>query len=242
MIFSLLGLILSLSNAVFAELPETCDRITNKTDFPAQTQKVSMDENCFLFGETLYVEGRIGHRVFKTLNENPQIQALSLHSPGGSTGVAERIGELVRERGLTTWMRPHAICASSCTLVFQAGIKRYAGPEGLLFYHCTGTGPFVRMILERECGPNYEAYTGQCLQDLTDFIEVTTDSTKRYMQQNHLVYGMDQEFYDYFFSEKAFDERWFEKANFCQQKVSLGVQDALRFNIVQQIDESPGDL
>jgi hypothetical protein len=236
------ALVLGLSSVAFAELPETCDLISEKADLPQQTREVSTEENCFLFKETLYIEGRIGHRVFKTLKENPQIRSLSLHSPGGSTGVAEKIGELVRDRGLTTWMRPQAICASSCTLVFQAGVRRYAGPEGLLFYHCTGTGPFVRMILERECGPNYEEYSGQCLQDLNDFIDVTTESTMRYMQENHLVYGMAPEFYDYFFSEKAFDDRWFEKANFCQQKVSLGVQDALRFNIVQEIDERPGEL
>ena len=213
----------------------SCDIISVQQELPEQTREHNSEESCFVFGSNLFVEGRIGHKVLNTLKTYDDIKGISLHSPGGSTSVAIEIGKLVREKELITWMRPQAVCASSCTLVFQAGARRYAGPDSLLFYHCVGMGPFARMVLEQSCGPDIESYDAQCSQDLNDFIEITTQSTKEYMAENHLKYGMSQEFYDYFFSEKAFDDRWFEKANFCQRKLALGSEDALRFNIVQEI-------
>ena len=50
------------------------------------------------------------------------VEAVLLDSPGGSVRDALAIGDLVHQRGLATEVRAGAFCASSCPLIFAAGM------------------------------------------------------------------------------------------------------------------------
>lgn len=47
-----------------------------------------------------------------------------LNSPGGNVLAAIQMGQIIRELGISTWLRPKSKCASSCVLVFAGGIDR----------------------------------------------------------------------------------------------------------------------
>jgi len=69
----------------------------------------------------------------KVLDRHPGITVLHLNSVGGRFGEAERLADLVRRRGLATYVS--ASCESACTLVFAAGRERWIAPGAALGFH-----------------------------------------------------------------------------------------------------------
>lgn len=63
------------------------------------------------------------------------VRAVALDSPGGVVGDALRIGQLLRQHGYDTLVESGAICASSCPLVFAAGVGRTAVPGAAIGVH-----------------------------------------------------------------------------------------------------------
>ncbi len=63
------------------------------------------------------------------------VATVVLESPGGSVEDALSIGAMIRERGLATEVRAGALCASSCPLVFAAGVERRAPAEAAIGLH-----------------------------------------------------------------------------------------------------------
>jgi hypothetical protein len=63
------------------------------------------------------------------------IRTVALNSPGGSVEDAVAIGRLIRESGFATSVAKGALCASSCPLVFAAGVWRTAAPGAAVGVH-----------------------------------------------------------------------------------------------------------
>lgn len=63
------------------------------------------------------------------------IKTVVLNSPGGSVNDAIAIGRLIRARKFATEIEPGAYCASSCPLVFAAGVERRVGARAVIGVH-----------------------------------------------------------------------------------------------------------
>lgn len=68
-----------------------------------------------------------------TLAQYPGLQTLRLTGPGGHIPSARGMARLVSEAGLNT--EAAGLCASACTLVFVAGVRRKLLPGGALGFH-----------------------------------------------------------------------------------------------------------
>lgn len=71
------------------------------------------------------------------------IKTVVLFSPGGSVDDALRIGRLIRDRGFHTEVEAGSYCASSCPLIFAAGLERVAGEGAAIGVHQVTTSPAV---------------------------------------------------------------------------------------------------
>jgi ATP-dependent protease ClpP protease subunit len=58
-----------------------------------------------------------------------------LDSLGGNVLAAMRMGQLIRQLGASTWIRPTAKCASSCVLIFAGGVERLLLDDAHLGIH-----------------------------------------------------------------------------------------------------------
>jgi len=63
------------------------------------------------------------------------IKTVVLSSPGGSVADALTMGRLIREKKFATEVEAGKYCASSCPLVFAAGIERRAGDRAAIGVH-----------------------------------------------------------------------------------------------------------
>jgi hypothetical protein len=70
------------------------------------------------------VEGNEHVRIEEILSQNPKITTAVLrNSPGGDATTGFRLGELFREKGITTYVSGY--CRSSCSRLFLGGKERY---------------------------------------------------------------------------------------------------------------------
>lgn len=211
-----------------------CDEVLEEI-LPEIPKTPSQQESCFFKGQKLYVNGLIGPKILFTLRAVPEIQEIYLHSPGGGVETAKQIAKEIRERNLTTILNPKAICASACTLLYQAGSVRLAHDDALLVYHCLAVGNVEKRDLVMFCGSNPDQYEGECLEKLNHSIESNFNATQKYFTENHVQLGMSQDFLDFFLSEKARDSKWFKYNNLCQRYYGLGASEAIAYNIVQTL-------
>lgn len=72
-------------------------------------------------------------RVRRVLDASPGIRTVALSSPGGRLREASDIANLVRRRGLDTYVDTR--CESACTFVFLAGKDRAATPNARIGFH-----------------------------------------------------------------------------------------------------------
>ncbi|WP_158931907.1 hypothetical protein [Acidisphaera sp. S103] len=63
----------------------------------------------------------------------PQVRAVRLESPGGYVQPALTVADIIRTRGLDTYVG--RFCASACTLAFLGGQHRYVAPDARLGFH-----------------------------------------------------------------------------------------------------------
>jgi len=83
----------------------------------------------------ILVEGRIDSAAakrFREAVENNKVQraVIVLNSNGGAAMDGLEIGELVRERGFSTYLRKGDVCASACAFIWAAGSIQYFPSEG----------------------------------------------------------------------------------------------------------------
>jgi hypothetical protein len=99
---------------------------------PAQGMDIrTCDNQVILSGR---VEGNEYSRVEDILSQNPKIRTAVLrNSPGGDADTGYRVGELFREKGITTYVS--GFCRSSCSRLFLGGKERYFSDD----YAASGT-------------------------------------------------------------------------------------------------------
>ncbi len=64
-----------------------------------------------------------------------EIKRIELNSGGGKLYAAIEIAEFVRKNNLETYVGSYRLCASACTIIFQAGVKRIAHETAYFMYH-----------------------------------------------------------------------------------------------------------
>lgn len=103
----------------------------NDPDIPDATLRISDD------ARTLVLSGGIKYglasQVDTLLKAAPNIAGVLLSSPGGRLAEAQKVFDLVRNRGLDTFVSDE--CSSACTLIFVAGRNRLVGLDGRLGFH-----------------------------------------------------------------------------------------------------------
>lgn len=212
--------------------------IVNPSEFNAKiTGNYNLEEECYLAGNTLHVRGLVGFKIKNTLKNYPEIDTVDLHSPGGGVEIAIDIAEHIRSNQITTRLQDKAQCASSCTLLYQAGYKRLAHKKALLAYHCIGVKGAAKNLLSLDCGGNPNLYQDECKERLNNVIDNTTEATFSYFSSNHVdLYDLDPSFLPWFFSKETYDSKWWQYANFCQHYYGMTAEQALKYNIVQEIN------
>jgi hypothetical protein len=105
--------------------------LQNDPDIPDNQLQISDD------GKIVVLNGGIkyglAHDLEILLKAAPGVTGLELTSPGGRIAEAKKIFDLVRTRGLDTFVPVE--CSSACTLVFIAGRNRLVSPGGRLGFH-----------------------------------------------------------------------------------------------------------
>jgi hypothetical protein len=90
-------------------------------------------------GDRLSLNGAVTWRMhdefLAALEANPGIKRVVLHSPGGQTAVGHRLAARIRDRQLDTMTMTAGTCASACTLMFGAGVRRILGRGARLGFH-----------------------------------------------------------------------------------------------------------
>ena len=65
----------------------------------------------------------------------PKDTVITFDSPGGALATGLKMGELIRMRGFSTFVRPNTICTSSCALAWLAGSPRGAATTARIGFH-----------------------------------------------------------------------------------------------------------
>lgn len=85
-------------------------------------------------------QGKIGFGsstvLEKEINENPQLTLLEINSPGGLVHEENLIVDIILKQKMDTLVLEK--CASACTGVFLAGVRRYVGPNARFGFHQSG--------------------------------------------------------------------------------------------------------
>jgi hypothetical protein len=88
-------------------------------------------------GEAVEVSGSFSWAVPQNLTaalaSAPRVRTVRLDSPGGYIQPALQVAEIIRARGLDTYVP--RMCASACTVVFLAGKDRFLAPDARLGFH-----------------------------------------------------------------------------------------------------------
>ncbi len=96
-------------------------------------------------------------------NAAPRPAVLALHSPGGSVRDALRIGEIVREEGLSTMMTADATCASACPLILFSGVERLVSRDAWVGMHQSYMAD-VSMVTTRQAVAEIQFLQGDVLE------------------------------------------------------------------------------
>ena len=145
------------------------------------------------------VVGTINDEDFKTFKEKtdqiypigagyPKKQVIvTLVSYGGSINPALQIGDLIRKRGLSTFVPGDRTCTSACALIWLAGVPRTVGDTPQIGFHAiydpttrqpTGAGNAVAGAYLRDLGVGYKAIAFMTRKGPTSVEWLTPDLTK----------------------------------------------------------------
>ncbi|MEP4803501.1 MAG: ATP-dependent Clp protease proteolytic subunit, partial [Hyphomicrobiales bacterium] len=97
-----------------------------------------------------------------------KISELILHSPGGSVNDALEMGQLIRESEFNTKVVANGYCASSCPLIFAAGVERTAHETSWIGVHQVYT-PSSTFGSIQQGMDQAQRISALCQQALVDF-------------------------------------------------------------------------
>ena len=145
------------------------------------------------------VVGTINDEDFKTFKEKtdqiypigagyPKKQVIvTLMSYGGSINPALQIGDLIRKRGISTFVPGDRTCTSACALIWLAGVPRTVGDTPQIGFHAiydpttrqaTGAGNAVVGAYLRDLGFGYKAIVFMTRKGPTSVEWLTPDLAK----------------------------------------------------------------
>src|SRR4029077_12440781 len=145
------------------------------------------------------VVGTINDEDFKTFKEKtdqiypigagyPRKQVIvTLVSYGGSINPALQIGDLIRKRGISTFVPGDRTCTSACALIWLAGVPRTVGDTPQIGFHAaydpttrreTGAANAVVGAYLRDLGVGYKAIAFMTRKGPTSVEWLTPDLTK----------------------------------------------------------------
>lgn len=135
-ILSALGFTFNLFSTGLPALKEAVSLVTEERSYPPLTVRLLNHGNEL----ELYGGIEVGNETLlkQTLEANPDITTIHLHSIGGRILGAVRLAELVQQYSLNTYVKES--CASACTLVYLAGKQRFIGEDGQLAFHSASIG------------------------------------------------------------------------------------------------------
>lgn len=226
--YLILGVFLLISSHSYSQIT-----ICHKFNKINPTQEPANGPSCRVINDTFYFEGAVTEDLYYELRDyHPDIKHLELNSYGGLVEAAYKIAALVREKQLTTNVRKDAKCASACTLIFQAGVKRTAHPAVRFLYHGARLSNLWvadwvngRLVAGREKSLNILA---------RQFEEVENETQKFFSLM--VSYGMDARFIDYYRNlPEAID--WFTNGNFTRtENLVISSPKLIDYKIVQNFD------
>ncbi len=86
--------------------------------------------------EVLIIKGPISQKHETAVRVNKEtLKYLILDTKGGDMQFAYNIMTIISYYNVTTIIPPGKSCESACTVIFQAGKRRYAGKKSTLVYH-----------------------------------------------------------------------------------------------------------
>lgn len=93
---------------------------------PCHALTMAAQGNVALLSGPIIDEDEIRFNKFIADPDNAQIKIIRLHSGGGRIHAARLIARMIRDKKLTTFVDAKTDnCASACTLLFGAGVKRH---------------------------------------------------------------------------------------------------------------------
>lgn len=196
-------------------------------------QEPASGPSCRAVNDTFYFEGAVTEDLYYELRDyHPDIKHLELNSYGGLVEAAYKIAALVRERQMTTNVRKDAKCASACTLIYQAGVKRTAHPSVRFLYHGARlSNLWVSDWIDDRLATGREKSLKLLAQQ---FYEVTNETQKFF--ELMVSYGMDARFIDYY-KNLPEEKDWFVNGNFTRTKnLIISSPKLIEYNIVQEFD------
>lgn len=201
----------------------------------AEDLRVSHFIKCMRRGDTLYLDGGIDENLIyeiHTFNEQ-EIKHIQLNSGGGKVVDAFELADYIRNHGIDTHVREGALCASACTLLFQAGVKRTAHESSRFMYH--GARHLMISSKDRKTYKNCLAQPNEgCLVEIQQrydhLMETTLELFSRYEE-----FGASENLrLEYF--QKQDDPDWLDKGNFIRiEDWWLTPAELLEYNVVTQL-------
>lgn len=193
---------------------------------------------CMRKGDTFYLDGAVDENLIFELRDfaTQKITKIFLNSPGGLVHQAFEAAEFIRENNIETFIRDGARCSSACTLLFQAGVKRYAHPSAKLMFHSVRNLPKSQEKIDyiKEC---IDTPTDNCLEEFSRKIKTLRSDTDLLFDL-YAEYDISPNFYDKYKSLED-DPLWYLSGNYLKTKDwELSARESMDYNIVQELMES----
>ncbi len=175
--------------------------------------RVSLFIKCMRKGPVLYVDGGIDPYLIDELrvfNEEP-ITTVYLNSGGGLVEDAIELAEFIRDNGITTIVRKNALCASACTLLFQAGVRRVAHPKARFMYH-SARNLMIGLDKQQQIQSCLESPNDLCMAEIEEKRQDLLDTTEGMFDLYEKWEASPKLREDYFSQPKQ--EAWWESGNY----------------------------
>ena len=98
------------------------------------------------------IDNALPDRLAIVLADDPAIEEVWLHSPGGNARAGTEAGRILRSNGLLTRIPNGWTCFSACNFMFMGGVARTVEPEGSFMVHMftfTNDRGVIRYTVER---------------------------------------------------------------------------------------------
>jgi hypothetical protein len=124
---------------IFASFVVACLTITGASAMVSPTVEFDTPYQVRVVADGLVLEisgsfsWALPQNVQAMLASEPRVRVVRLESPGGHLLPALQVADIIKQRGLDTYVG--RFCASACTVAFLGGRQRWLGPEARLGFH-----------------------------------------------------------------------------------------------------------